>query len=149
MKRLILALTLGILCAALCVSAISVYVFHDVDHDQIGHWNQAFGYACQESTAFAIIISGATGLLTLLGRVLLRRKHISLRLGRAFFLGIGVSVFQYPWDFVTRALFPAFAQASLLIYMSIAPIACAIFFLRISRRENTSGPPRELGQADS
>jgi len=33
---------LGIFCTALFLDAISVYIFHDVDKNKIGHWNEAF-----------------------------------------------------------------------------------------------------------
>jgi uncharacterized membrane protein len=140
MKQPILALTLGILCAALFVDAVSVYIFHDVDHDQIGHWNEAFLGLCQESTVAALLIGGVTGLITSLGRAILKPKHGYPRTTFAFLLGVAVSVIQYPWDVATRALLPAFAQTSLLIFLFMAPVVCAFLLLRDSRSQPTSAP---------
>ena len=42
MWRAIRLLMLGIFCTALFLDAISVYIFHDVDKNKIGHWNEAF-----------------------------------------------------------------------------------------------------------
>jgi hypothetical protein len=139
MKRPILALTLGILCAALCIGATSVYIFHDVDHNQIGHWNDAFVDSCQESIVFSLLIGGVSGLITSLGRAFLKPKHGYPRTKFAFLLGIAISVLQYPWDFATRALLPAFAQTSLLVYLFLAPVLCA-FLLRDRRSQNASTP---------
>jgi hypothetical protein len=52
---------LGIFCTALFVAAISVYIFHDVDHDKIGHWNEAFAGLCVESVSFTLIIGAPYG----------------------------------------------------------------------------------------
>jgi hypothetical protein len=61
MRRSILFLILGILCSALFIAVISVYVLHDVDHDQIGNLNEAFARLCVESVLFALIVGGAAG----------------------------------------------------------------------------------------
>jgi hypothetical protein len=138
MKRPILALTLGILLAALCVDMISVYILHDVDHDLLGHWNEAFMGLCQESIVGSLLIGGVTGLITSLGRAILKPKGGYPRTTFAFLLGVAVSVIQYPWDFATRALSPAFAQTSLLIYLFVAPVVCAFLLLRDSPNQATS-----------
>ena len=58
MWRAILLFMLGILCAALLGAAVSVYLFHDVDRDQIGHWNEAFAGLCIEFVLFTLIVGG-------------------------------------------------------------------------------------------
>jgi hypothetical protein len=58
MRRAILLLMLGIFCTALFGTAISVYLFHDVDKDKIGHWNEAFAGLCTESVLFTVVVGG-------------------------------------------------------------------------------------------
>lgn len=58
MRRAILFLMLGIFGTALFAAALSVYMFHDVDHDKIGHWNEAFAGLCIESALFTLIVGG-------------------------------------------------------------------------------------------
>ena len=67
MWRAIRLLVLGIFCTALFLGAISVYIFHDVDKNKIGHWNEAFADLSIEAVVFSLIISGAVWLLALLG----------------------------------------------------------------------------------
>jgi hypothetical protein len=44
-------------------------------------------------------------------------------------LGIGVTVFQYPWDFAGRRVFPKFADYSLSFYLVVAIALCTIVLL--------------------
>jgi hypothetical protein len=74
MLRAILLLMLGVFCTALFSAAISVYIFHDVDKDKIGHWNEAFAGLCAESVLFTVVVGGGVALLTLLGRHLFHLK---------------------------------------------------------------------------
>jgi hypothetical protein len=117
---------LGIFCTALLSAAISVYIFHDVDKDQIGHWNEAFAGLCTEGVLFTVIVSGGVALMTLLGRHLFHLKGYSPRSKLALFLGIGVMVLQYPWDFVGRAAFPELADSFLSFYLVFAIVLCSI-----------------------
>jgi hypothetical protein len=130
MRRTILFLTLGIFCTALIVSAISVYLFHDVDHDMKGRLNEAFLQSCTEGVLFALIVGGAAGPLTTLGRFVFHLRGFSPRVMSGFFLGIGVAAIQYPWDYSTRILFPNLADLSLSIYLVAAIVFCAVFLLR-------------------
>src|ERR1700733_5486766 len=123
MLRSILSLTLGVFSTAILIAAISVYLFHDVDHDQIGRWNQAFAASCFESVLFTLIICGATALLTSLGRYLFHLRDHSPGTALGLFLGIGITVLQYPWDFIARRVFPRFADFSLFVYLVVA-IVC-------------------------
>jgi hypothetical protein len=86
-----LFLVLGILCTALFIAAISVYIFHDVDQDKIGHWTEAFAGLCVESVLFTLIVGGPVWLLTLLGRHLFHLRDYSPRAMLGLFLGIGVT----------------------------------------------------------
>jgi hypothetical protein len=123
------------------VSAISVYLFHDVDRDMIGHWNEAFIGLCVESTEFTLIVGAPVSLLTWLGRRLFRLTGYSPRAKLGLFLGIGVSVFQYPWEFAVRAGLPKFADFALYAYLIVAIILCTVVLLR----DNFS--QKKLGEA--
>jgi hypothetical protein len=135
MRRAILLLMLGIFCGALFTAAISVYIFHDVDKDEIGHWNEAFTGSCTEFVLFTLIIGGGVALLVFLGRTLFHLKGYSPRFNLVFPLGIGVSLLQYPWDFIGRVLFPKFTDFSLSLYLLLAIVVCAIVIVRDSFRQ--------------
>ena len=130
MRRAILLLMLGAFCAAIFSSAISVYIFHDVDKDKIGHWNEAFAGLCIESVLFAVLVGGGVALLTLLGRHLFHLNGYSPRSRLGVCLGIGVTVLQYPWDFVGRKAFPELAGSSLSLYLIVAIVVCSIVMVR-------------------
>jgi hypothetical protein len=138
MLRSILSLTLGVFSTAVLIAAISVYLFHDVDHDQIGRWNQAFSASCFESVLFTLIICGATALLTSLGRYLFHLRDHSPGTALGLFLGIGITVLQYPWDFIARRVFPRFADFSLFVYLVVAIVVCTGGLLRESFRQRKS-----------
>jgi hypothetical protein len=135
MRRAILLLMLGLFCTALFSAAITVYIFHDVDKDKIGHWNEAFAGLCTESVLFAVVIGGGVALLTLLGRHIFHLKGYSPRAKLGLFLGIGVTVLQYPWDFVGRAAFPKLADSSLALYLIVAIVLCSIVIVRDNFRQ--------------
>jgi len=88
MRRAILLFMLGVFCAALFIGAISVYVFHDVDKDEIGHWNEAFAGLSIELVLFTLIIGGGVALLTFLGRHLFHLKGYAPRSKLGFFLAL-------------------------------------------------------------
>jgi hypothetical protein len=135
MRRAILLLMLGIFCTALFSAAISVYIFHDVDQDKIGHWNEAFAGLCTESVLFTLVVGGGVALLTLLGRHLFHLKGYSPRSMLGLLLGVGVTVFQYPWEFVARKELPKLADASLSLYLVVAIVLCAIVIVRDNFRQ--------------
>jgi hypothetical protein len=130
MRRPILFFMLGILGTALFCSAISVYIFHDVDQDKIGHWNEAFAGLCSESVLFTLIIGGGVAFLALLGRHLFHLKASSPRAMLGLSLGIGVTLFQYPWEFAARKELPNLADFSLSLYLVLATVLCAIVLVR-------------------
>jgi len=126
---------LGIFSTALVVSLFSVYVFHDVDKEMIGRWNEAFAGLCVEFVFFTAIIGGGVAILTFLGRHLLRLKGYSPRPGMCLFLGIGVTVLQYPWEFAGRSAFLGLEDFSLCLYLIVAIVFCSIFIVRDSFRK--------------
>jgi hypothetical protein len=130
MWRAILLLMFGIFCTALFLAAISGYVFHDVDQDKIGHWNEAFGDLFIEAVVFSLIISGAVWLLALLGRQLFNLRGYSPRTRIGLSLGIATAVFQYPFEFVGRRLVPNLARSFLSFYLVAAIFLCTAVLLR-------------------
>jgi hypothetical protein len=130
MRRAILLLMLGIFCTALFGAAISVYIFHDVDQDKIGHWNEAFAGLCTESVLFTLVIGGGVALLTLLGRHLFHLKGYSPRAMLGLLLGVGVTGFQYPWEFAARKELPKLTDSSLSLYLVVAIALCTIVIVR-------------------
>jgi drug/metabolite transporter (DMT)-like permease len=120
----------GIFWAALFVDAFSVYLLRDVDHDQIGHLNAAFAGLCAESIIFALLIGGSVGLFTSVGKRLLHLRGYSPREMLSLFLGVGVTVFQYIWDYIARRAFPKSAGLSLYLYLVIAVVVCTVVLLR-------------------
>jgi hypothetical protein len=126
---------LGIFCGFLFDSVLSVYVFHDVDQDKINHLNQAFAGLYAEGVLFALMVGGAAGLLTLLGRYLFHLRGYFPRAELALFLGIGVAVFQYPWEFAGRIVFPQFGDFFLSFYLIVATVLCTVVLLRDNFRQ--------------
>lgn len=134
---------LGIFCAAQFLDAISVYIFHDVDKDKIGHWNEAFVGLCIESILFTVIIGCRIALLTLLGRRVFHLQGYSPSAKLYLFLGVGVTVLQYLWDFAGRAVFPKLEDSSLALYYIVAIVLCSIVIVRDNFRQ------RKLRQAQA
>lgn len=130
MRRAILCLTLGTFSTALLLSLFSVYILHDVDREKVGHLNQAFTGLCFESAVFALVIGAATGVLTAIGKRLLRVKGSNSRPAFGIFLGCCVAVCQYPWDLVARSFFPQLADLALETYVVVASLLCAAVLLR-------------------
>jgi hypothetical protein len=129
MWRAMLLLILGIFCTALFLDSISVYVFHDVDQAEIGHWNEAFAELSVESVVFGLIIGGSVWILCLLGRQLFNLRGYSPRARIGLALGIAATVFQYPFEFVARKLFPNLAGTFLTLYVVAAIFVCTAVLL--------------------
>jgi membrane-bound metal-dependent hydrolase YbcI (DUF457 family) len=123
------------LCASLLISAVSVYIFHDVDRDQIGHWNEAFLGLCIESILFSVIIGGPVWLLTFLGRHLFHLKNYSPREMLALVLGIGVTVVQYLVELGARGFVPKLTDSFRALYLVVAIVLCTLVLLRDSFRQ--------------
>jgi hypothetical protein len=133
----------GIFCTALLSDAVSVYIFHDVDKDMIGRWNEAFAGLWGESILFTLAIGVGVAVLTWIGRLIFRFKGHPPRAKLGLFLGVVVSVLQYPWDFVGRVAFPKFADTFLSVYVIVAIFICSIVIVHDSYRR------RKLGHAQA
>jgi len=135
MRRSILLLTLGILCTFFVVAAISVYIFHDIDREMVGHLNEAFTGLCAEGILFTLIISAPVWLLTFLGRHLFHLTGYSPRAKLSLLLGIGITAFQYPWEYLARLAIPRLVDSALSSYLIISIILCTVILLRDNLRE--------------
>ncbi len=144
MRRSIIFLLAGILCAVLIISIVSVYLLRDVDHDQVGHLNAAFAGLFAEGAIFGLIVGGGTGLLTLLGKKLFGLNGAFGRGQRSFLLGVSITVLQYPWDLASRKISPKFADLSLSVYMVVAVVLCTVIFLYGNARQRA---PEKAGEA--
>lgn len=129
MWRAIRSLVLGMFFTALFLGAISVYVFHDVDKDRIGHWNQAFAEFSIEAVLFSLVVGGLAWLLALLGRKLLKLGGYSPAARMGLYLGIAVAVLQYPFEFAARKLVPGRADSALSLYIVLAVLICTVGLL--------------------
>ncbi len=127
----------GILCTCLVIAAISVYVFHDVDRMMIGHWNEAFAASCDEGVLFTLIVGGGASILILLGRSVFHLKGFFPRAKVGFFVGVGVTMFKYPWEFAARVFLPKFADTFLAYYLVFAIIVCAAILLIDNFKQKT------------
>jgi uncharacterized membrane protein YeaQ/YmgE (transglycosylase-associated protein family) len=130
MQRAILAFMSGVFCTALIGAAISVYIFHDVDKEEIGRWNEAFGGLCIESIPFTLLLGGGVALLTLFGRRIFHLKGHSPRTKLSLLLGIGATMIQYLWDFIGRKTVPNLSEYSLTFYLVAAIIICSVVLIR-------------------
>jgi hypothetical protein len=135
MQQSTFLLILGTLCTSLLSSALSVYVFHDVDRDRMGHLNEAFRALCGESLMFTIVFGAIVAVLTQLGNRLFHLSDYTPGSKLSCLLGIGVIVLQYPWDIAGRKLLPQFADSSLLVYLILAIFVCTAALLRDSYKQ--------------
>ena len=65
----------------------------------------------------------------------LLQDHPELLALGCLFLGIGVTVVQYLWDFAGRAAVPKLADSSLALYLIVAIVLCSIFLVRDNFRQ--------------
>lgn len=130
MRRTIFSFMAAMALTAFCLNAISVYVFHDVDKDLVGRWNEAYIELCLEFAIFTVVVGGAVWPLTLLGRRLFRLQSVSPRPNFVRFLGVGVILLQYPVEFAARVLLPRFSDLSLSLYIVASIAASAALLLR-------------------
>ncbi len=135
MKRAIVLLALGIFGTALLISVVTVYVLHDVDRDQIDHLNGAFVGLCVESLIFTLSIVFGVAVATLLWRYFAHLNAYAPRGLLALYLGAGVTVLQYLWDFSIRKFLPRLSDLSLGVYLLLAIGICATVLCRDIRQQ--------------
>jgi hypothetical protein len=88
MWRLTYSFVGGMTVAALPLNAISVYLFHDVDHDRVGQWNLAYLELCGEILILVAMTGTVVLLLTWIGRMIFRLQEVPPSSKLSFFLGI-------------------------------------------------------------
>jgi hypothetical protein len=142
MARAILILMLGMFFTALFIAAISVYILHDVDRDQIGQWNTAFADSCAEFVLFTLIIGVGVALFVFVGRAFFHLQEYSPRPNLVLLLGVGVAAIQYPWDLIGRLVFPKLSDLSLSLYLVLAIIVCSIVVIRDCVKQMRLRPAR-------
>ena len=135
MGRAALSLILGMLSTSVLVDAISVYVFHDVDQDKIGHLHEAFEDLSIEMIVFSLIVGGSVWLLSLFGRRVFKLRGYSPRPTLALSLGVSAIVIQYPFEFIGRLLGPNLADPFRAVYIIGAILLCTAALLRDSFRQ--------------
>jgi hypothetical protein len=130
MHRVILSLAGGMASVAMLVNAFSVYVMHDVDSDQIGHWNEAYIELSAEVGIFIVVVGGLTWLLILLGRRLFHLQGAYPRPRLAFVLGALAIIIQYPMDFAVRTYLSVISRSYLHWYLLLCILTCTGILLR-------------------
>jgi preprotein translocase subunit SecG len=138
MRRTLFFLFLAILVASILLSAMLVYLFQDVDRDQIGRLNSAFAGLCVESVLFALVIGGAVGLFAMLGKLMLRLQRSSPRARLGLWLGVGVVVCQHIGEIFVRKVLASLTDVYRGAYLIIAIIVCTAILLQDSYRQHTS-----------
>jgi hypothetical protein len=130
MLRLTIWFYVGMLLTALLVNALSVYVFHDVDQEMIGHWNAAYFLLDVEFAIMSFIISGFLLLFISVGRKFFYRHGGPLNIRLGIMLGIGTILFQYAFDMAARSWVPGITMIVLCLYPLLSSAASAIILLR-------------------
>ena len=120
---------MGLFCTSLMVSVVSVYLFHDVDREMIGRWNEALAASCFEGILFTLIITIPVWLLTFLGQRLLHLTGNSPRLNLALLVGIGIAILQYASEVLARIATPNFVDFVRLIYLMVSIVLCTVVLL--------------------
>lgn len=115
---------------ALLTNAAAVYSLHDVDTDRVGEWNLAFRELTLEAFIFSLVLTASFFLLTWIGTMVFRLRHVALNLKLGVVLGIAVMLIQYPAEFTARKLAPGHSADSFLLgYILLSPICCAAIIL--------------------
>ena len=140
MLRTATVFLLGILVAALPVNALSVYVLHDFNKNEVGQANAAFAGLAFEVVVFSVVASLLLVLFLWLGRRLVRAPVARPHLGLVLLLGAATIVAQYIFDMAARMLTPIIAEGTLTAYLLISPAVCAAILLKhgVSRESATT-----------
>jgi hypothetical protein len=130
MWRLTSRFFIAMFATALLTNAAAVYLLHDVDADRIGKWNLAFRELTLEFLIFSLVVTVPFFLLTWIGTMVFRLRHVAPNLKLGVVLGIAVILIQYPAEFTVRKLAPGHSADSFLLgCMLLSPICCAAIVL--------------------
>jgi hypothetical protein len=134
MWRLTSRFFIGMFATAMFTNAAAVYLLHDVDADRVGKWNLVYWELTLEFLVFSLVLTVFLFLLTWIGTMVFRLRHVTLNLKLGFVLGIAVVLIQYPAEFTVRKLTGHSADAFLLGYVLLSPICCAALILLNGRK---------------
>jgi hypothetical protein len=129
MWRLTSRFFIGMFATAIFTNAVAVFLLHDVDADRIGKWSLAYRELTLEFLVFSFVLTVFFLLLTWIGTMLFRLRHVTLNLKLGFVLGITVVLIQYPAEFTVRKLTGHPSDAFLLGYLLLSPTCCAAIVL--------------------
>ena len=149
MWRLASRFFIGIFATALFTNAAAVYLLHDVDSDRIGKWNLAFWELTLEFFIFGLVLTVSFFLLTWIGTMVFRLRHVAPNLKLGFALGIAVTLIQYPAEFAVRKLTGHSADSFLLGYILLSPVCCAAIVLLNARKWRAASLSRTPTEASA
>lgn len=141
MWRLTSRFFIGMFATALFANAAAVYLLRDVDADRVGKWNLAFWELNLEFFIFSLVLTVCFFLLTWIGAMVFRLRHVAPNLKLSFALGIAVMLIQYPAEFTVRKLTPGHSTDSFLLgYILLSPICCAAIVLLNAHKRRAASP---------
>ena len=141
MWRLTSRFFIGMFATALSTNSAAVYLLHDIDADRIGKWNLAFWELNLEFFIFSLVLTASFLLLTWIGTMVFRLRHVATNLKLGFVLGVAAMFIQYPAEFAVRKLTPGHSPDSFLLgYILLSPICCAAVVLLNAHKRRAASP---------
>jgi hypothetical protein len=148
MWRLTPSFFIGMFTTALFTNGAAVYLLHDVDADRIGKWNLAFWELTLEFFIFSLVLTVSFFLLTWIGTMVFRLRHVAPNLKLGFALGIAVMLIQYPAELTARKLTSGHSADSFLLgYILLSPICCAAIVLFDAHKRRAASPSQTPTEA--
>jgi hypothetical protein len=120
----------------LLLSAVSVYVFHDLDKQLIGKWDLAFRDLAGEVLVFALMVARGTAVLTQIGRMVagLRPAVPTPKLG--LIAGASIGLVQYPFEFLLPNVADEQCDFWIYAYIVLSILASSAVFMAACRRQD-------------
>jgi hypothetical protein len=148
MWRLTPSFFIGMFTTALFTNGAAVYLSHDVDADRIGKWNLAFWELTLEFFILSLVLTVSFFLLTWIGTMVFRLRHVPPNLKLGFALGIAVMLIQYPAELTARKLTSGHSADSFLLgYILLSPICCAAIVLFDAHKRRAASPSQTPTEA--
>ena len=139
MWKNILRFFLAAILSSIVITAISVYVLHDVDSDLRSNLGRAYSETETEFVLFSTIAAIIFGGVGAAGKALLGLQLQPTASKLSVWLGGGLMVVQYLWDLLSRAFLSVTAgERMLTIYMFGAPVVCALLLLILKKKQPAS-----------
>jgi hypothetical protein len=140
MWGLVLSFFRGICLSALLLSAVSVYVFHDVEKQLIGKWDLAFRGLVEEALLFAILVTLGTAVLTQIGRMVAGFRPAVPPTKLGFIVGASVGLVQYPFEFLVRKVADEHYDFWIHTYIVLAILVPSAVFIVACRKQPPPAP---------